>query len=293
VLDVIYRLLGALLELIFDWTRRHPELWIPVVLAIARSFGTTVQTGSTGVLYVWGRAKKTLEPGFHWLIPIVQQARSTLTRSITLDLPRQRVTTADGLVYDVDATLVYRVDDPIRCLVEIDDVKQGCMTVLPLALEELMRRQTQASLADRQTLDAAFADKVRARLAQWGVEVEQAGLVSIAPTRSSLRLTQLRLRTRERQRALESYARQGLSLELALALLGTSRQPIAKSAHRYRKRRRLLRKLLQSEHDAGDQAERDPMSEFMRGLFDSDDADQAAAAASGSDVGHGPPRRKP
>ncbi len=240
MIEIVYVIAGAIWDWLLHWPWRHPEVWVPLLLAVVRSFGTTVQTGSTGVLYTWGRARKTLEPGFHWLIPIVQQAKTTLTRSITLDLPRQRVTTADGLVYDVDATLVYRVENPIRSMIEIDDVKRGCATVLPLALEELMRRQTQATLADRRQLDATFADMVRARLARWGVAVEQAGLISIAPTRPSLRLTQLGLRTRERERVLDEYAREGLSPELALALLGGARRPIGKSAWRYRKHHRRL-----------------------------------------------------
>ena len=235
MLEIGYEVLKMIWHWLREWPFRHPELSIPLLLAVIRSFGATVQTGSTGVLYVLGRARRTLEPGFHPLIPFIQQVRITLTRSITLELPRQRVTTADGLVYDVDATLVYRVGDPIRCLVEIDDVKRGCATLLPLALEELMRRQTQASLADRQGLDAAFAESVRVRLARWGVVVEQAGLISIAPTRPSLRLTQLRLRTRERERVLEQYLQTGLPPEIALALLGSSRHVIGKSAHRYRK----------------------------------------------------------
>jgi hypothetical protein len=238
MLEIILVVLGALWHWLLEWPRRHPELWVPLLLALIRSFGTTVQTGSTGVLYVWGRARKTLEPGFHLLVPFVQQVRATLTRSITLELPRQRVTTADGLVYDVDATLVYRVENPIRSLVEIDDVKKGCATLLPLALEELMRGQTQASLADRQGLDAAFAEMARSRLARWGVAVEQAGLISIAPTRPSLRRTQLRLRTRERERVLERYLHARLSPEVAMALLGSSRHVVGKSAHRYRKHRR-------------------------------------------------------
>jgi regulator of protease activity HflC (stomatin/prohibitin superfamily) len=237
MLDIIYAAPEAIWNWLVEWLTRHPELWIPVIVAILRSFGTTIQTGSTGVLYHWGRARRTLDPGFHWLVPIVQQARSTLTRSITLDLPRQRVTTADGLVYDVDTTLVYRVEDAIAALIQIDDVRQGCAAILPLALQELMRGQTQATLADREQLDAAFADMVRARLAQWGVEVEQAGLISIAPTRPSLRLTQLRLRTGERERVLAQYAGAGLSAETALALLGSSRHAVSKSAARYHRRR--------------------------------------------------------
>jgi regulator of protease activity HflC (stomatin/prohibitin superfamily) len=236
----------GLLEFLWNWTvelvKSRPELWLLPGWALVRSFGTTIETGSTGVLYVWGRAHKTLDPGFHFLIPVLHQVRSIRTRAVTLALPAQRVTTADGLVYDVDTTVVFHVADPIRCLTEVDDVVHGCQTVLPLALEEVMRRQTQKTLADRQTLDAAFTERARERLAHWGVVVEQAGLTSIAPTHETLRLTQMNLRGRERERVLQEYLARGLLPETAVALLGSSRQLLSHAAHRYRKRRRSSRR---------------------------------------------------
>src|SRR5262249_32528475 len=112
-------------------------------------------------------------------------------------------------------------------------------------------------------------ERVRSRLAHWGVVIEQAGLISIAPTRPTLRLTQLRLRMRERQRVLEQYARAGLAPETALALLGSSRHIVGKSAHRYRKRqRRAQRRPAQTAlpRSAGPTAE-SPVEEFLEGLF--------------------------
>src|SRR5262249_31977760 len=152
---------------------------------------TTVQTGWAGVLFSWGRAKKVLEPGFHPLIPIVQQVRHTPIRSVTLDMPRQVVTTGEGLAYEVDSTLVYHVEDPIAALTGIDDVKKGCLTLLPLIVQDLMRVQTRKSMSERAALDAELMARAQKELGRWGLVVEQAGLSSIAPTPQSAALTQL------------------------------------------------------------------------------------------------------
>src|SRR5687767_4993025 len=97
LLDLALWFLRAVWRVALDQAKKHPAGAVVVALAIVRMFGTTVQTGTAGVLFSWGRAKKVLEPGFHPLIPIVQTVRHTPIRSVTLDLPRQRVATGDGL----------------------------------------------------------------------------------------------------------------------------------------------------------------------------------------------------
>ena len=141
-------------HLLLSWGRQHPASAILVAVAIVRSFGTTVQTGWAGVLFSFGRATKVLEPGFHPLIPIFQKVRQTPIRSITLDLPRQRVTTGDGLVFDVHANIIYRVEDPILALTAIDDVRKGILTLMPLLVLALMRQHDGDSLLTPHALDA-------------------------------------------------------------------------------------------------------------------------------------------
>src|SRR4051794_33153127 len=174
-------LLGLILD-VLSWVwhatvrfaNRNPAAVVVALIALARMFGTTVQTGWAGVLFSFGRARKVLEPGFHPLIPIFQRVRQTPIRSITLDLPRQRVTTADGLVYDVLTTIVYRVDDPITALTAIDDVRKGVLTLMPLLVHGLLREQTRQTLADRSWLDGELIAPARKALARWGLALEQA-----------------------------------------------------------------------------------------------------------------------
>ena len=221
---------------LLDWGRRHPTSAILVALAVIRSFGTTVQTGWAGVLFSFGRATKVLEPGFHPLVPIFQKVRQTPIRSITLDLPRQRVTTSDGLVYDVHANIIYRVEDPILALTAIDDIRKGVLTLMPLLVLALMRQHDGESLSTPQALDAELTTRAREALARWGVGVEQAGLATIAPTAPTMRLTQLGQRVRERA-ALLSLDTGDVPAGVVVALVTTGRTPQGRSHMKYHRRK--------------------------------------------------------
>ena len=90
-----------------------------VTATVVRAMGVTIKSGETALLFSFGRARKELQPGFHLLIPFLQVARKMPSRSRTLDLPSQRVVTNEGLVYHVDANLVYRIVDVHKAVVEI------------------------------------------------------------------------------------------------------------------------------------------------------------------------------
>src|SRR5262245_218239 len=188
VWDWLINGLGWLIDVVVGFAKRRPYVVAVIVLAILRSLGTTVQTGWAGVLFSWGRARKVLEPGFHPLIPIVQQVKQTPIRSITLHLPRQRVTTADGLVYDVDTTIVFRVEDPITALTAVADLRKGVTDRVPLLVAEVMRSRTREGLSARAEIDSELTTRAQEALRRWGLTVEQAGLSSIAPTRTTARL---------------------------------------------------------------------------------------------------------
>ena len=195
-------------------------------------------SGQRGVLFRWGRAVKELEPGFHWLVPLVHGVKKTPVRSVTIDLPDQKVMTADGLVYDVSVNVVYRVEDATKALTLVDHVDSGCRAAIPIIVTEVLRVRDQAQLVDRVSLDRELSERMHAWIARWGLVVEQAGFTTIAPDRSVLRTTQLRSKTRERARALRVLIDGGLDAESALVMIGTERRPVAKSSRRYHLRTR-------------------------------------------------------
>jgi SPFH domain / Band 7 family len=233
LLELLLDGLQAGLALAISFVKAHPVQAGLMVFAMLRLFGTTVQTGYKGVLFVFGRVRRELEPGFHPLLPLVMTARKTPVRSVTLDLAPQRLTTAEGLVYDVQATIVYRVADSKLALTQIDNLRKGIETILPLIVEELLRGQTQVGVLDGKALDAQLIARAEQKLQRWGVAVEQAGFKSIAPTKKTLRLTQLATLSNERQRVHQELVGKGVSVNSAAALLGRSHRLIGHAAARY------------------------------------------------------------
>jgi len=229
------------------WANHSQEITTALFVAagaLVRAAGRTVESGSTGLKFSFGRAVRVLGPGFYPLLPFLQVIRSLPTRSRTLDLPEQRVTTVDGLVYQVDANLVYRIVDVRKALVEIDDLGRGMLQVLGLAVQEVLRTRSRAELYASETLDRELSQLMARQLSPWGVAVEHAGFPTIHPSSETTRVTQLQALGGERVAVLGRLVAAGTGRRAGLVLLGTAvrigprTQRLAERARADRQRRR-------------------------------------------------------
>ena len=191
------------------------------VASVVRALGVTVKSGETALLFSFGRAGAELQPGFRILIPFLQVIRRMPSRSRTLDLPSQRVATLEGLVYHVEANLVYRVVDIRKAIIEIDSLEKGMLQILGLSVQDTLRTLQREQLAHPETLKEKLTQRLEQRLAPWGVRVEQAGFPSITPSARTLRVTQFSRTLAERARVLNHLQNEPLEQALALGLLGS------------------------------------------------------------------------
>ena len=241
--------------LLEDYARELFYVVFVVVAGIVRRSGTTIVSGSTGLKFTFGRARKICEPGFHPLFPLLQTIKTIPTRARTLDLPAQKLTTLDGLVFRVDASLVYRVVDVRKALIEVDDLQKGMLQMLGLGVHEVLRDLDRARLRVSSELDAALVANLTRRVEPWGVVVDRAAFTTIDPTRETTRITQLESLTRSRTRALELFAARGVTPRIDLALLGSHKHFVRRTrvlreqavATRARRRWKRLENSLRSE----------------------------------------------
>ena len=231
--SLLNRAAGVLWHLLLHQVRQHPWAVAVALYGMARAFGVMIQSGQRGVLFRWGKAVKELDPGFHWLVPLVHGVKTTPVRSVTMHLADQKVMTADGLVYDVSVNVVYRVEDATRALTLVDHVDAGCRAAIPIIVTDLLRVRDQAQLVDRVSLDRELTERMHARVARWGLVVEQAGFTTIAPSKGVLQTTQLRAGRWNARGPCAVCFDGGLAPESALVLIGSERHPAAKSSRRY------------------------------------------------------------
>lgn len=195
-----------------------------VAASVVRAMGVTVQSGETGLLFTFGRARQELQPGFRLLVPFLQTVKRMPSRSRTLDLPAQRVVTLEGLVYQVDANLVYRVVDIRKAVIQIDSLRKGMLQILGLSVQETLRPMTREELNEPEELRRRLTNLLQERLAAWGAQVEHAGFTSITPSAKTLRVTQFSRTTLERVRVLAALEASGIEPTFALGLVGTRKR---------------------------------------------------------------------
>lgn len=219
---------GILRELLESLRDEFSLVLFGAIAGLVRAMGVKVESGWTGLCFTFGRAGKELGPGFHILIPFIQRARKMPTRSRTLDLPFQRVVNLDGLVYHVDANLVYRITDVRKAMIQIDHLEKGMLQMLGLGVQEVLRKTSDAELSQHEHIDRALAGNLAKRLAPWGVEVERVGFPSISPSPQTLRITQLGATISERGLTRDLLIELGAHRRRALSLVGTRHMPVVK-----------------------------------------------------------------
>lgn len=218
--------------LLLSWKENTREFLYAIaggVWALVRLAGKTVESGHIGVKFSFGRVVRTCEPGFYPLVPVFQVIRIVPSRARTLDLPRQTLATDDGLVFEVDANVVYRVTDASKALVEVRDYEAALEQVLSLSVHEVLAARDRSALKVSTALDRALAHAMQQRVAAWGITVERAGFTSIRPLQQTTRITQLRSRLRTRASVVETLARHELEPTMALGLVGSPTRMIART----------------------------------------------------------------
>lgn len=226
----------------------HPEVAIPAVYGFVKACGRTVDSGQTGLRFTLGRVSKQLDPGFHFLIPFVQRARIVPTRSRTLELEDQRIVTKEGLVFVVQANVVWRIVDIEKALIEIDDLVQGMRQLLAISVQQVLSGVAREDLRDGERLDRQLEERMEGPLEVWGVTVERAGFQSIAPSKRTIRVTQQKKRVDARRDAYGALLELGLESAAGTGLVGTRHVPrrrALRAARRDRAARRRQRLTIQ------------------------------------------------
>ncbi len=204
-----------------EHTREFLYAVVGSVWAVMRLAGKTVESGHVGVKFSFSRAVRTCEPGFYPLIPVFQVIRIVPSRARTLDLPRQTLATDDGLVFEVDANLVYRVTDASKALVEVRDYEAALGQLLSLSVHEVLASRDRSGLRVSKELDLALSRAMQELVDAWGIAIERAGFTSIRPLQQTTRITQLRSRLRTRARVLDTLVQNELPVSLSLGLIGS------------------------------------------------------------------------
>jgi regulator of protease activity HflC (stomatin/prohibitin superfamily) len=145
---------------------------IIIIILLAASLRIVTQY-QRGVVFRLGRVRKEVKgPGLRMIIPIIDQMRKVSLRIVTLPIESQKIITKDNVSIDVAAVAYYQVTDPVKSIVEIENVTSAIYQIAQTTVRNVVG---QSSLDDVLSETAAINEKIKAILEksteQWGIYV--------------------------------------------------------------------------------------------------------------------------
>jgi regulator of protease activity HflC (stomatin/prohibitin superfamily) len=131
-----------------------------------------VQEYERGVIFRLGRLIGPKGPGLFLLIPIVDRMVKVDLRVVTLDVPSQEVITKDNVTVKVNAVAYFRVVDPSRAIVAVEDFRRATYQIAQTSLRSVLgQSEMDELLTHRDMINQKLAVIIDEQTEPWGVKV--------------------------------------------------------------------------------------------------------------------------
>jgi hypothetical protein len=159
-------------------------------------------------------------PGLILIAPFVQRIQRVSLRIVTLPIQSQGIITKDNVSIDVSAVAYYRVEDPVRSVLAIENVKAAISQIAQTTLRAVVGRHTlDETLSETDTINQNIREILDVQTEEWGIKVTVVELRDIQLPESMQR-AMARQAEAEREKRAKIIAAQGEALaagELASA----------------------------------------------------------------------------
>lgn len=125
-----------------------------------------------GVVFTLGRFWKVKGPGFIIIIPGIQQMVRVDLRTLVMDVPSQDVISRDNVSVEVNAVVYFRVMDPERAIIQVEDYLDATSQLAQTTLRSVLgQHELDEMLSQRDRLNVDIQSILDAQTDAWGVKV--------------------------------------------------------------------------------------------------------------------------
>ena len=144
-----------------------------VVALIVLSMSLKVVTQyERGVHFRLGKILGTKDPGLRVILPVLDQLRKVSLRIVTMPIQSQGIITRDNVSVDIAAVAYYKVIDPVKSIVAIENVSAAINQIAQTTLRKVVGKHTlDETLSETEEINADIRAILEVTAEEWGVEV--------------------------------------------------------------------------------------------------------------------------
>ena len=159
-----------------------------IVLSIFIASVRILKEYERGVIFFLGRFQKVKGPGLIIVIPVIQKMERVDLRVITYDIPTQDVISKDNVTVHVSAVLYFRVVDPERAVIQVEQFFIATSELAQTTLRSVLgQHDLDEMLSQREKLNADIQNILDEQTASWGIKVTNVEIKHVDLNESMIR----------------------------------------------------------------------------------------------------------
>jgi len=150
-----------------------------------------------------GKYSKTLEAGFHILVPFIDKvAYKHSLKEVAVDVPPQNCITKDNITIEVDGVLYMQVLDPKKASYGIDNYFYASSQLAQTTLRsEIGKLELDRTFEERDAINANLIEALDKASDPWGIKITRYEIANISPPQSVKEALEKQMRAERERRA--------------------------------------------------------------------------------------------
>ena len=149
-----------------------PLTFLIIVIAVLISGVKILKEYERAVVFRLGRMVGSRGPGITYIIPGVEKMVKMDLRTVTMDIPPQDVITRDNVSVKVNAVLYFRVLEPTRAVIEVENYLFATSQLAQVTLRSVCGQgELDELLAERERINSRIQEILDQQTDPWGIKV--------------------------------------------------------------------------------------------------------------------------
>ena len=151
----------------------NPLFFLLVLLLILLAGGIRiVYEYKRALKFRFGKYVKTLNPGFRWIIPLVETIQKVDIRVITINIVSQEVMTEDNVPCSIDGVVFFKIYDPEKAVLEVEEFNFAITQLSQAALRDVCGKvELDTILSKREEMGKNIKAIVEKETHEWGIDI--------------------------------------------------------------------------------------------------------------------------